>query len=162
MSTTEETNEIMNEFKNKIINKLKIEIDKNIQKKKIIINELKIKINEEKNIQKKNKINKLIEISSNYINDKEAIALIIYINNNIGFNIDNLLELVYGNKCLKHNQKKSVLKESLIKGNNYLYLFDESEKNTLLALQILNKYSIDHKIRVEDAKILFEEYIKSL
>ena len=46
-----------------------------------IINELKMKINEEKNIQKKNKINKLIELTSNYINKKEAYAILIHFDN---------------------------------------------------------------------------------
>jgi hypothetical protein len=80
------------------------------------------------------KINKLIEITKNYINEKEAIAIILF------FNIEKTLFLK--------------------KEHRIIYLFEKSEEDTLLALQVINKFANEKNICVEDSKIIFNEYIQ--
>lgn len=81
------------------------------------------------------KINKLIEITKNYINEKEAIAIILF------FNIEKTLFLK--------------------KEHRIIYLFEKSEEDTLLALQVINKFANEKNICVEDSKIIFNEYMKN-
>jgi hypothetical protein len=81
-----------------------------------------------------NKINKLIEITKNYINEKEAIAIILF------FNIEKTLFLK--------------------KEHRIIYLFEKSEEDTLLALQVINKFANEKNICIEDSKIIFNEYIQ--
>ena len=62
----------------------------------------------------------------------------------------------------KERQKNDLLEKYFQYPRIRQKIFNESEKNTLLALQILNKYANDKKIRVEDAKVVFNEYINKL
>jgi hypothetical protein len=147
---------------NKLIadEKAKAELEKRTRIKNFVEEE-KIKIKNEK-------INKLIEMTNNYINEKEAIAIIINIVNNIDFrftiNIDNyiLKECNSPHQAEKQRQKNNLLEDYFHYPRVYQKLFNESERDTLLVLQILNKYAYDKKIRVEDAKVIFNEYISKL
>jgi hypothetical protein len=83
---------------------------------------------------KKELIEQFNKITNNYMNEKEIIAIIILLVNNVGF-----------------LEKKEIN-----------YLFDESDKNTLLALQVLNKYANDKKISTDDVKIIFNENLNEV
>jgi hypothetical protein len=145
-------------LKNNLIN-YKNEFEKQTRIKNFVEEE-RIKIKNEK-------INKLIQITNNYINEKEAIAIIINIVNNIDFrftiNIDNyILKECDGHYAAKEKQKNDLLEKYFQYPRIRQKIFNESERNTLLALQILNKYANDKKIRVEDAKVIFIEYINQI
>jgi len=79
-------------------------------------------------------IKQFITLTNNCMNEKEATAIIILLVNNIGFII---------NKDITH-------------------LFEDSDKNTLLALQVLNKYANDNKISSDDVKIIFNEHLNKI
>ena len=147
---------------NKLISneKTKTELEKQTRIKKFV---------EEERIRIKNeKVNKLIQMTNNYINEKEAISIIINIVNNINFiftsNIDNYLlkECNSPHQAEKQRQKNDLLESYFQYPRVPQKLFNESERDTLLALQILNKYANDKKIRVEDAKVIFNEYINKI
>lgn len=150
---------IMEENKLIVGEKAKAELEKQTRIKKFV---------EEERIRIKNeKVNKLIQMTNYYINEKEAIAIIINIVNNIDFiftlNIDNyILKECDWPYPAKERQKNDLLEYYFQYPRVRQKLFNESERDTLLALQILNKYADDKKIRVEDAKIIFNEYISKL
>jgi hypothetical protein len=156
-------NEI-NEF-NESINKIKTQISNNLI---ILLN---------------NKINKLIELTTNYINEKEAYAIFIHFNILHKYNIQEMPEfeklcdltfdgcvkkLIIIKECERYNQNynnqiKATIKAIFLREDyKWFYLISESEmktrKNTLLALQVFNRFANDYKIRVEDAITVFREF----
>ena len=56
------------------------------------INKIKTQISENLIVLRNNKINKLIELTSNYITDKEAYAILIYFDNLLEYNIEKMAE----------------------------------------------------------------------
>jgi TPR repeat protein len=85
-------------------------------------------------IPRKELIDQFIKITNNFMNEKEASAVIVLLVNNIGYLIN----------------------------KEITYLFDESDKNTLLALQIINKYAEIKKITTDDVKFIFNENLEEI
>jgi len=83
---------------------------------------------------KKELIEQFNKITNNFMNEKECSAVIILLVTNIGF----------------------------LESKEITYLFEESDKNTLLALQVLNKYANDKKISTDDVKIIFNENLNEV
>jgi FtsZ-interacting cell division protein YlmF len=65
------------------------------------------------------------------------------------------------NNYLNYNQARSIIC-MLVYNDNRLFHFQKffnEDRNTLLALQVLNKFASENKIRVEDSRTIFTEYI---
>jgi hypothetical protein len=147
------------------------------------MNKLKTQISENLIILRNNKINKLIELTTNYINEKEAYAIFIHFGILHPYNIkempefEKLCELTcdgfvkkliiikeFANFRTQNNdQIKEMIKNIFLREDyKWFYLISESEmktrKNTLLALQVFNRFANDYKIRVEDAITVFREF----
>ena len=152
------------------------------------INKIKTQIIEKLIVLRISKINKLIELTSNYITEKEAYAILIHFGILLKYNIqkipefEKLCELTFDGfvkkfitiKECRHydttqhkDQIKSIIKDIFL-GQDYRwhYLINESEmktlKNTLLALQVFNRFANDYKIRVEDAIMVINELCKTV
>ena len=171
-------NKLYFELKNIIIMSTQLQ-SYNINEVNESINKIKTQISENLIVLRNNKINKLIELTSNYITDKEAYAILIYFDNLLEYNIEKmaefkkLCELSYNifekyvvmdnlddNKFIIESNKKYV--NSNIK-QEYNYLINETDKktfkNTLLALKVFNRFANNENIRVEDAITIFKEYV---
>jgi hypothetical protein len=65
------------------------------------------------------------------------------------------------NNYINYNQARSIIC-MLVYNDNRLFHFQKffnEDRNTLLALQVLNKFASENKIRVEDSRTIFTEYI---
>jgi len=96
------------------------------------------------------KINNIIKLSNNYINQNEAIAIITMF---ITESKDTLSSDTFDSRKQKFNPV------------DFRYLakyFNQNDYNQLLAFQIMNKFASENKIRVEDSISVFREYMKKL
>jgi hypothetical protein len=123
-------------------NKLKqSKIDEENKLKQSKINEeIRLKREEEIN----NKINKMIELSNNYINKDEAISII----------------TMFAYELIDSPSNTNFPIISKCRFESWKRYFRSDNGNTLLALQVMNKFASEHKIRVEDAISIFREYMK--
>ena len=96
---------------------------------------------------KEDKINKMIEVSNNYINHDEAKAIITM--------------FAYESSENPTNTNLSFInKPPAYIFYHWQQYFNSNDGNTLLALQVMNKFATEHKIRVEDTISVFREYMK--
>ena len=152
-----------------------------------LINNMKKQLAEQIIIIRNNNINKLIELISNFINEKEACAIFIYFNM-MYHNIDKILEfnklrdLIYkdyyecsmddrhtsmnvdtviynGPPPLSKNEASRELITTLICDEQFQCLIKGTDQNTLLVLKLFNRFANNEKIRVEDAITIFKEYV---
>jgi ubiquitin len=114
-----------------------------------------IKLNEENKLKQSKidqeiiskKINQMIELSNKYINEDEAKAIITM--------------FAYESLDNPSNTNLPFIKSPI----SYIFYhwqqyFNANNKNTLLALQVMNRFASDKKIRVEDAINIFREYMQ--
>jgi hypothetical protein len=96
---------------------------------------------------KEDKINKMVEVSNNYINHNEAKAIITM--------------FAYESSENPTNTNLSFInKPPAYIFYHWQQYFNSNDGNTLLALQVMNKFATDNKIRVEDAISVFTEHVK--
>ena len=147
------------------------------------INKIKTQISENLIILRNNKINKIIKLTSNYINEKEAYAICIHFGYCFQYNIlampefEKLCELTFDgfvkkfiiikecDKIKKNDEIKEIIRNLILQDYLWCQLITESDritfKNTLLALQVFNRFANDYKIRVKDAITVFQEYLNT-
>jgi hypothetical protein len=65
------------------------------------------------------------------------------------------------NNYINYNEARSIICMIVYKDNRLFHFqkFFNKDRNTLLALQVLNKFASENKIRVEDSMTIFTEYI---
>lgn len=98
---------------------------------------------------KEDKINKMIEVSNNYINYDESKAII----------------FMFAHESYENptNTNLPFIKNSVSYSyifNHWQQYFNSNDGNTLLALQVMNKFATENKIRIEDAINIFREYMQ--
>lgn len=108
------------------------DINEDINIIKVIQKTLKEREEEEKdyNNQRNYIIKKFIELTDNFVNEKETLAILHY--------------LCYSNKA------------------GIGYYISENDKNLLLAMKIINKFSREHQIKNKDTILVFKDYIDSI
>jgi len=95
------------------------------------------------------KINKLIQMTDNYINEKEAIS------------INNLVDKY--KKGSFYNKNQDIINEIFIHcPTRFKRVYNESEQNASLVVSLISRYASEKKIKMEDAKVVFNEYINKL
>lgn len=133
---------------NSYINKLKqSKIDEENRLKQFKINEEnKLKQTQIDNEIINKYINKIIELSNNYLNIDESRAIITM--------------FAYE----ESQDKKKAFWDTRLKYtfHDLQKYFNSTNGNTLLALQVINKFALENKIRVEDSITIFREYMKKL
>ena len=98
---------------------------------------------------KNEKINKLFQMTNNYLNEKEAISIINLVNNY--------------KKGYFYNKNQSIINDTFINCPKvYRNRLNESDENKCLVVSLIIRYATEKKIKIEDAKILFDQYINKL
>ena len=68
-------------------------------------------------------------------------------------------------KIKKNDEIKEIIRNLILQDYLWCQLITESDritfKNTLLALQVFNRFANDYKIRVKDAITVFQEYLNT-
>jgi len=99
-------------------------------------------------------IEKFIDKSKGIINYNDAKIIIIYLVN-LPIENENISQPIS-----RFSRSTTVSKNIIFPFERFMKMFIKQEGDTLLALQLINKFASENKIRVDDAKELFCEWIK--